>query len=149
MNLKHKLLENALVIIQLLAIILCCFPVGLISRGFAIGLLLSAIGFASGIMTLYFNRLGNFSIYPELKPNALLITNGPYKYIRHPMYASLFIMMLGITIYNFYYLNFIGLIILMPTLVAKAHIEEDLLKKHFPTYIDYMKNTKRFIPFIY
>jgi protein-S-isoprenylcysteine O-methyltransferase Ste14 len=144
----NKMLGYILVALQISAIILCCFPFGK-AKGFTLGLLLFAIGVVSGAVTIYFNKPSNFSIYPELKRNASLVTHGPYKYIRHPMYASLFMMMLGITIYNFHYLNFIGLIILATTLIAKANVEESLLKNHFSTYTDYMAKTKRFIPFIF
>lgn len=112
-------------------------------------LLLVTIGLVAGIITLYFNRLSNFNIHPEIKHNADLITHGPYKYIRHPMYTSLFIVMLGIAIYNFHYLNFIGLAILVPVLIAKSHIEETLLKNSFPEYLHYMARTKKFIPFVF
>jgi protein-S-isoprenylcysteine O-methyltransferase Ste14 len=145
---NHKLLGYILVALQISAIILCSFPFGKI-KGFIGGLLLFAVGSVIGAITIYFNRIGNFSIYPEIKYNASLITNGPYKYIRHPMYTSLFIMMLGITIYNSHYINFIGLAILIPTLIAKAYIEESLLKNHFSTYSSYMEKTKKFIPFIF
>jgi protein-S-isoprenylcysteine O-methyltransferase Ste14 len=146
---NHKLLSYILVALQISAVILCCFPFGKTDKGFMWGLLLFAIGSVSGAITIYFNKLGNFSIYPEIKHNASLITNGPYKYIRHPMYTSLFIMMLGITIYNFHYLNFIGLALLTPVLIAKAHIEESLLNNQFSTYASYKAKTKKFIPFIF
>lgn len=113
------------------------------------GVILFAMGIGAGLVTIYFNHPSNFSIYPEPKNNATLITRGPYKYIRHPMYTSLFITMLGITIYNFHYLNFIGLITLTMVLIIKANVEESSLKKHFPTYVGYMAKTKRFIPFIF
>ncbi|ADJ28762.1 methyltransferase family protein [Nitrosococcus watsonii] len=144
-----KLMGYSLVILQFLAIILCCLPLGLGDKNLTVSLSLVAIGAAGGVITLYFNQLGNFNIHPEIKPNASLIIHGPYKYIRHPMYTSLLIMMLGITIYNSHPLNFLGLAILILVLIAKSRIEENLLREHFPTYTDYMTTTKKFIPFIF
>lgn len=145
---NHKQLSHLLVALQILAIVICVFPFAKPEKNLA-GLILLALGLISGAVTIYFNKLDNFSIYPELKPNTSLITEGPYRYIRHPMYTSLFVMMLGVAIYNSHYLNFIGLAILTLTLMSKAYIEESLLKKHFPTYADYMAKTKKFIPFIF
>ncbi|WP_240761834.1 methyltransferase family protein [Nitrosococcus wardiae] len=138
-----------LVTLQFVAIILCYFPFALADRNFTSSLFLVTIGLVAGIITLYFNRLNNFNIHPEIKHNANLITHGPYKYIRHPMYTSLCIVMLGITTYNFHYLNFIGLTMLVIVLIAKSHIEEILLKNYFPEYLDYIARTKKFIPFIF
>jgi len=145
---NHKQLGHLLVALQILAIVICVFPFAKPDKNLT-GLLLLALGIAGGAMTIYFNKPGNFSIHPKPKPNTSLITEGPYQYIRHPMYTSLFIMMLGITIYNSHYLNLIGLVILILALMSKAYIEESLLKKHFPTYADYMARTKRFIPFTF
>ncbi|MDQ3261228.1 MAG: hypothetical protein M3Q00_10690, partial [Pseudomonadota bacterium] len=44
---------------------------------------------ALGIYTLLYNRLGNFNIRPEPKASGRLITSGPYRLIRHPMYSAL------------------------------------------------------------
>lgn len=144
-----KLMGYSLVILQFLAIVLCCLPFGLGDKNLTGSLFLVVIGAASGTVTLYFNQLRNFNIHPGIKPNASLVTQGPYKYIRHPMYTSLFIMMLGITLYNSHLLNFLGLAALILVLIAKSRIEENLLRERFPAYTDYMATTKKFIPFIF
>jgi hypothetical protein len=45
-------------------------------------------GAVMGVWTLAFNRPGNFNIRPDLKPDARLVLDGPYAYVRHPMYVS-------------------------------------------------------------
>lgn len=146
---KIKLVGYCLVTLQFLAIIMCCFPFSLADKKFVSGFLLTATGAVAGMTTIYFNRPGNFNIYPEIKSNARLIINGPYKYIRHPMYTSLLIMMSGLAIYNSHFLNFMGLAVLALVLATKSHIEEILLRNHFPAYSEYMQRTKKFIPFIF
>ncbi len=107
------------------------------------------IGAALGITTLCYNKIGNFSIYPEVKTNAHLITTGPYHYVRHPMYTSLIIMMVGIAFYNQHWLNFLGIGIVLFAVISKANMEEKLLLIKFPEYSSYQKQADRFIPYIY
>lgn len=134
---------------QLSGVALCCFPVGLNNMGSVYWLLLCVLGTVFGITTLFYNKIGNFSVYPEPKPQAILITSGPYQYIRHPMYVSLVIMMVGIALYNLHWLNGLGLIMVMLAVIYKTHIEEELLSIHFPKYAEYQQQTKRFIPRVY
>ncbi|WP_232085888.1 methyltransferase family protein [Candidatus Nitrosacidococcus tergens] len=141
-------MSQILVVLQLLAISLCVLPFGN-TPGIHLGLYLFAIGIFLGCITLYFNRPGNFSVYPEIKDHAQLITTGIYRYIRHPMYTSLFIAMSGIVIYNDYFLNFLGLVLLAMVLISKSYKEEKLLLEKFPEYREYMTKTKRFIPCIF
>lgn len=138
-----------LVIMQLSGVALCCFPVGLKNMGSLYWLILCVLGAAFGITTLCYNKIGNFSVYPEPKPQAILITSGPYQYIRHPMYVSLVIMMAGIALYNFHWLNGLGLIIVTLAVICKTHIEEELLYLHFSKFSEYQQKTKRLIPYIY
>jgi len=137
------------VAVQLAGLALCCWPLGLINRGSVWWLLLCLAGAAAGICTLFHNRVGNFSIYPEPKAGAVLITSGPYQWVRHPMYTALILMMIGITGYNGHGINLAGLALVAAAVVTKAGREERLMAARFREYHNYAASTKRFIPGIY
>lgn len=127
----------------------CCYPVGLQNSGSIFWLILCALGATLGVVTLCYNKIGNFSVYPELKPHAMLITSGPYRYIRHPMYTSLIIMMLGIALYNYHWLNTVGVVMVIFAVINKANIEEKFLLMRFTDYAQYQQKSDRFLPLIY
>ncbi len=100
------------------------------------------------VWTFMHNRLGNFNIVPDIKEDAKLITTGPYRYIRHPMYSSLFFGMLGIVCYFSHWMNWLLLGLLVVVLYLKASKEERLWSAYHEGYSAYRKKSKYFIPFI-
>lgn len=93
-------------------------------------------------------RLGHFNIRPAIKEGALLITHGPYRYIRHPMYASILLAGLGLLLITFSWLRLIVFFVLWLVLYLKLRIEEKLLVDHFPGYSTYKKNSKMLFPWL-
>lgn len=140
--------SHVLVLGQLTGIALACYPVGWINRGSVAYLGVCALGTVLGLLALYYNRPGNFGIYPEVRPDTQLVTVGPYRLIRHPMYSSLIVMMGGVSLYNGHPLNFAGAALVAAVVIGKALIEERLLPAVFPEYTDYQTRTKRFVPFV-
>ena len=105
----------------------------------------------SGVVALWtfrHNRLGNFNIVPDIREDAQLITTGPYRYIRHPMYSALFFGMLGVVCYLSHWLNWLFLALMVAVLYLKASKEERLWCDHHEAYTCYREGTKYFIPFI-
>ena len=94
-------------------------------------------------------KLGNFNVVPTPVENGVLISRGPYKVIRHPMYTSIFIFALALLAGQFDYIKLIISLVLVAGLVAKMFYEEDLLRNHYPEYQEYMTKTKRVIPFVW
>ena len=94
-------------------------------------------------------KLGNFNVVPTPVENGVLISRGPYKVIRHPMYTSIFIFALALLAGQFDYIKLIISLVLVAGLVAKMFYEEDLLRNHYPEYEEYMTKTKRVIPFVW
>jgi len=88
-------------------------------------------------------------ILPEPSPNATLITNGPYHFIRHPMYTAILFGSTGLVIHHFTWLRLSMVIALAIVLIIKLTWEERMLLQKFETYGEYMKHTKRILPFIY
>ena len=142
-------LSHLLVVLQALLLALSCYPVGLHNAGSVWFLLLCLAGAVLGITVLWHNKLGNFSVYPEVKEGAELITSGPYRYVRHPMYDALIVMMIGIAGYNGHWLNYAAAAGITLVVMAKAVIEERLLQQVFPGYLAYQARTHRFIPYLY
>jgi len=112
-------------------------------------LLLFFLGALFGLYTIRHNKPGNFNITPEIKKDAfVLITTGAYRYIRHPMYFSVLLMMLGVVLSKPSILSFFVYALLVVTLSLKAKKEEMLWIKRSNEYKNYMQKTKRIIPFL-
>jgi protein-S-isoprenylcysteine O-methyltransferase Ste14 len=89
---------------------------------------------------------GQFNIHAEPKEGHL-ISSGPYKFIRHPMYASALMIIWSGILGHFSPENFaIGFIV---TVVVSIRIitEEKYLSTYFPAYLNYSRKTKLIIPF--
>ncbi len=138
--------SHSLVVLQLGGVALSCWPVGWVNQGHMAWLLLVLIGTVCGLTTLAYNKIGNFRVYPEPKQDAKLITNGPYRFVRHPMYSSLILMMLGISGYNGYWPNLLGVVCVVIAVTAKAAMEEHYMVLKFSEYEGYAAKTPRFIP---
>lgn len=146
---QHPVSSHLLVSLQLCGIAFCCYPVGLQNSGNINWLIFCLLGAILGIQTLCYNKMGNFSIYPEIKHQAALITSGPYRYIRHPMYTSLITMMIGIALYNYHWVNAVGVLMVAGAVINKANREEKLLLMKFSEYTRYQQKSYQFIPYIY
>ncbi len=145
---RRGALSHALVAAQFAGVALCCYPVGLVHRGPRAALGLCIVGALLGLLALCYNRPPNFSIYPQPKAGARLITAGPYRFIRHPMYTALMLVMAGISLYNGHPVNVAGAALVLVVVVTKALIEERLLAAAFPEFAAYRRRTWRFVPLL-
>lgn len=93
--------------------------------------------------------LGRVRIMPDVTSSTRLITAGPYRWIRHPMYTGLLLFAVPFVLVDPRPWRIFVLIILAITLDVKARLEERLLSDHFPEYTAYRHASWKFLPLIY
>lgn len=98
--------------------------------------------------TLAANRPGNFNIRPTPRAGGTLVTSGPYRWIRHPMYTAALLAAAGAAAVSRQPLDVVLWLALLGVLAAKAVIEERALRVRFPGYGQYMSRTTRFLPWL-
>ena len=86
------------------------------------------------------------NITPVVAKGGTHIVSGPYRVIRHPMYASVLLAAIGAVWLDPTWIRAVAGVLLVPTIVGKAHIEEELLRTSYPSYAEYAAKTKRIIP---
>jgi protein-S-isoprenylcysteine O-methyltransferase Ste14 len=92
----------------------------------------------------------NWSGAVALKEDHELITTGLYKYVRHPIYTGMLLMILGTALSVATLGACIGFFIILVGILLKLRQEEALLTKHFAqSYLSYKKCTRTLIPFIW
>jgi len=85
----------------------------------------------------------------SLENTTILIKSGIYQYIRHPLYCSLLLLGTGIMFKDPGTLQLIAGAVNIIALFFTAKIEEKEMQVRFgDQYVDYMKETKMFIPYI-
>ena len=79
-----------------------------------------------------------------------LVKVGAYHYIRHPLYSSIFFMVWGVFFKDPSFLGIILVVVIMASITAAARVEEkENLRKFGTDYVEYIKKTKMFIPFVF
>jgi protein-S-isoprenylcysteine O-methyltransferase Ste14 len=96
------------------------------------------------------NTQRNDSPMLEFEKTTTIVTDGAYRYIRHPLYSSLLFLAWGIAFKLPGWLNMLLALIATAFLVATARAEEAEDIRFFgPAYQAYMHRTKMFIPFFF
>jgi protein-S-isoprenylcysteine O-methyltransferase Ste14 len=110
-----------------------------------LGYLLMFVGGALGIWAGV--NLGRGLTQSPLPNGAIgLVTKGPYRFVRHPMYSALMILSIGIAIEAGSVPVWVAVVGLGLLFAVKARWEEAHLIGAFPGYADYIKSTPRFVP---
>lgn len=138
----------AYVIAQFILLIVLVWPLANLQISM-VGLFLILLSGFIALSALISNPPGNFNVRPHPKKTGSLIIHGPYKYIRHPMYSSLFFVGLGLLFCQFSYWKLGAWLLLIIVLALKARVEENALCSHYVGYRDYKKSSNAFIPWIW
>lgn len=114
--------------------------------------LIGVLLFVSGLALAIWARtsLGkNWGMPMTQKQDPELVTSGPYKYIRHPIYSGILIAVIGSILASSIFWIFV-FIIQAPFFIYSCFYEDRLMLKTFPkVYPEYKARTKMLIPFIF
>jgi len=105
---------------------------------------------------IFFACYGFFQFFKMGKPKGqmenttVLISQGLYKYIRHPLYLSLILLAAGAFLKKPSLPGEVLTLVNIISMIGTAKVEEkEMLSKFGDSYTAYMKKTKMFIPFIF
>ena len=112
------------------------------------------IGAALGVLAVpaawwVFSSLGrNVSETVLTKADQVLVTTGPYRWIRHPLYTTAEMLLLGVGLMaaNWFILLFVTLVVGLMWLVVVPLEEQALVARFGEAYRDYMGRTGRLLP---
>jgi protein-S-isoprenylcysteine O-methyltransferase Ste14 len=112
------------------------------------GLALFLLGLALAVWArVYLGRNWGMPMSEKVDPE--LVTTGPYRKVRHPIYSGIILAMIGTTIaVSLYWL--VALVVIGAYFIYSATSEERYMAERFPdTYPEYKRSTKMLIPFIF
>ncbi|MBU6390230.1 isoprenylcysteine carboxylmethyltransferase family protein [Patescibacteria group bacterium] len=91
----------------------------------------------------------DWSSYPTLKEDHRLVTSGPYRFVRHPIYTGMLLAISGSALAAgpFWLIVFAGALVVF---IFRIRAEERLMLSQFPdTYPAYQARTEKLIPFVW
>ncbi|WP_225578207.1 isoprenylcysteine carboxylmethyltransferase family protein [Rhodanobacter sp. 7MK24] len=89
----------------------------------------------------------NWSATVQLKQGHELVTAGPYRWVRHPIYTGMLSGVLGSALVIGEWRGLIALVLVFASFAYKLRHEENWMREQFgATYTEYMRHTKALIP---
>jgi protein-S-isoprenylcysteine O-methyltransferase Ste14 len=128
------------------------FPGAAITTGrtaiFVAGLVVMAAGMALRWYSIIV--LGrSFTLVVSTRPDQKVIRSGPYRWIRHPSYTGALLTLVGILMCCVNWLSFVPIVLAIAGYAYRIRVEETVLAENLGAeYRDYMKHTRRLIPFV-
>ena len=114
-----------------------------------VGWSLIALGVLLTAWSVWAFRQTRIHLTPIVREGGSHIVTGPYRWVRHPMYTSVLLLAAGCVSLDPTVPRIIAAVLLIPALVGKLTVEEELLHRAYPTYADHVKRTKRLVPGIW
>ena len=116
--------------------------------GVLAGELLVAIGFYLIYRVYRENTLTSATI--EVTENQTVVSTGPYAIVRHPMYASASLYLLGTPLALDSWWGFVPIAAMLPFLIWRLLDEERFLARNLPGYAEYQRQVRhRLVPFVW
>lgn len=85
----------------------------------------------------------------QVEASQRVISTGPYRLVRHPMYSAIVLLLLATPLALGSYVAAPLFVMLIPLLVFRLLNEEKLLRQSLPGYADYCSRTRfRLVPFV-
>ena len=103
---------------------------------------------AGSLLVWMFRTLGrNLTDTVVTRKQHTLVTTGPYRWVRHPMYASAALAIVGNSLVAAnWYLFVVGCLALLLLVIRTRKEEQNLIAKFGDDYRNYMQQTGRFVP---
>ena len=116
-------------------------------RWFGAGLCLIAIP----LIYWMFSSLGkNITDTVAIRKQHQLVTHGPYRWVRHPMYSFSFIFFIGFALLTAnWFIGITGMTALIIIIFRTPKEEEKLIEQFGKSYLEYQRRTGRFFPRIF
>ena len=118
-------------------VLMVCAALGLLARHalLATGIALTVQFVAVALMIWARLTFGLRSFRAVADPGVgQLVTSGPYRFLRHPIYAAVLYFMVAAAVAG---------------IVVRVIVEERLLTSRYPAYAAYILRTRRLIPFVW
>jgi protein-S-isoprenylcysteine O-methyltransferase Ste14 len=78
-----------------------------------------------------------------------LVTSGPYRYIRNPIYTAVVIFSVAGAAANLSWLSVAFALVVLAGALARVIAEERFLRIRYPEYAEYAARTKRMVPHVF
>ena len=111
-------------------------------------LILTCMGLALGCWARISLKTRHLPLFPEPTRETQLATSGPYRWIRHPIYAAVLLITLCLVLEHLTVWRVVLWGALSVDIWFKLNYEEKVLSIRFPEYQAYARRSKRLIPFI-
>lgn len=105
--------------------------------------------FAGAVLNVYgrVTLSNNWANHIKIYEDHTLVRTGLYKFVRHPLYATIIFMLIGGSLASRNALSLLlVLAVFVPFMTYRAKQEEALLEAMFPDYTDYRMHTGMFFP---
>lgn len=87
--------------------------------------------------------------FPRPLPTGRLVTDGPYRLVRHPIYSGIVLLCLGVSLVTGNLLRLGMTLVLFIFFDLKSRQEEQWLEERYPEYQSYKARVKKLIPGVY
>ncbi len=107
--------------------------------------------FAGYLITLWVMKENSFaSRTVQVEEGQRVISTGPYRLVRHPMYSGAVLMLLFTPLALGSWLALPGYLLVIPLIVLRLLNEEEMLRRDLPGYSDYCLRTRsRLLPLLW